>query len=370
MTTHKKPAPLRDQIIAFLTKRTEANLKQIVAATTERDFPSRVTNELNKLRADAVVECARKMGKNELWYWLATAQADQSGDTQPAVVQNTGSSASSLPSTPAEGAAVQREPAPAATVPTTAAPAAADENYSLLGVLADIRAAVGDTTGKIMLSDLAEHIRYRFAELDAAPATLRAELKKADDELAEIQAALAGRVYIVGDLDELPSAAQCATRAAAVIDQLTSANRDHLNMIAIASETLAPLASGDIDTSDMDLHEIAERVAAGHADLTARLENKDSELREQAALVFKLRMQLYEAYAERDEIRLRHDSPPADQPVGYLVRATKRKPRMLHDEDKAREAALGAIRAGAPRAEVFALMPVGQAKRGAEWKEA
>ena len=291
MTTHKKPAPLRDQIIAFLTKRTEANLKQIVAATTERDFPSRVTNELNKLRADAVVECAKKKGKNELWYWLATAQADQSGDTQPAVVQNTGSSASALPSTPAEGAAVQPEPAPAATVPTTAAPAAADENYSLLGVIADIRAAVGDPTGKLMLSELAEHIRARFAELDATPATLRAELKKADDELAEIQAALAGRVYIVGDLDELPSAAQCASRAAAVIDQLTSANRDHLNMIAIASETLAPLVSGDIDTSDMDLHEIAEQAAA-------RIAAKDTELLEQATVVVALRATITQRNAE------------------------------------------------------------------------
>lgn len=152
----------------------------------------------------------------------------------------------------------------------------------LLGVLADISAAVGNTTGKIMLIDLAEHIRLRIAELEAAPATLRAELKKADDELEQVQRALAGRVYIVGDLDEMPAAADCATRAAAVIDQLTSANRDHLNMIAIASETLSPLVSGDIDTSDMDLHEIAEQAAA-------RIAAKDTELLEQARVVVALR---------------------------------------------------------------------------------
>lgn len=56
--------------------------------------------------------------------------------------------------------------------------------------------------------------------------------------------------------------------------------------------------------------------------------------------------------------------------AGYLVRAPKRKPRTLQAEDKAREAALGAIRAGAPRAEVFALVPVGHARRGAEWRSA
>ena len=59
-----------------------------------------------------------------------------------------------------------------------------------------------------------------------------------------------------------------------------------------------------------------------------------------------------------------------DTAAGYLVRASKRKPRALQAADKAREAALGAIRAGAARAEVFALVPVGQARRGAEWRSA
>lgn len=45
------------KIISFLLAKEEATAKQIAAATTERDFPSRVTAELNKLRTDAVVEC-------------------------------------------------------------------------------------------------------------------------------------------------------------------------------------------------------------------------------------------------------------------------------------------------------------------------
>lgn len=54
--------------------------------------------------------------------------------------------------------------------------------------------------------------------------------------------------------------------------------------------------------------------------------------------------------------------------VGYIVRAAKRKPRTIMDQGKAREAALSAIRAGAQRAEVFALLPVGVARKGAEWR--
>ena len=137
-----------------------------------------------------------------------------------------------------------------------------------------------------------------------------------------------------------------------------------------ASEKLAPIVPGDIDTSDMGLVEIAERVAAGHAELTARLENKDDELLKQAAVVVDLRAQL-EAL-QREAMRGATCLSGQDRytAAGYLVRATKRKPRTLQAEDKAREAALGAIRAGAPRAEVFALVPVGHARRGVEWRSA
>lgn len=304
MTTKKKPVPLRDQIIRFLLAKEEATAKQIAAATTERDFPSRVTAELNKLRTDAVVECEKKKGKNELWYWLA---AKTSGDSQPAVEQNTGSSAaddSNAP--PAAGAAVQPEPAPVAAAPLSADPvavdeipqpqydprsvsfsaaaraeAAKDENYSLLGVLADIRAAVGDGEGKIMLGELAEHIRGRITLLEAEPGALRKEISKADRELDKIRDALLPHVFFGLD-DDAPGAVFCAKRAAELLQRTLEANREHLNMIAVASETLAPLVRGDIDASDMELHELAENVAA-------QLAGKDAELLEQARLVVKLR---------------------------------------------------------------------------------
>jgi hypothetical protein len=325
MTAKKKPVPLRDQIIRFLLAKEEATAKQIAAATTERDFPSRVTAELNKLRTDAVVECEKKKGKNELWYWLA---AKTSGDSQPAVEQNTGSSAaddSNAP--PAAGAAVQPKPAPEAAAPLSADPvavdeipqpqydprsvsfsaaaraeAAQDENYSLLGVLADIRAAVGDGEGKIMLGELAEHIRGRITLLEAEPAALRREISKADRELDKIRDALLPHVFFGLD-DDAPDAVFCAERAAELLQRTLEANREHLNMIAVASETLAAVVHSATDTSDMDLDEIAEAVSAqisetkAHTDeveraLRARVREKDAELLEQAKVVINLRAQL------------------------------------------------------------------------------
>ena len=57
-----------------------------------------------------------------------------------------------------------------------------------------------------------------------------------------------------------------------------------------------------------------------------------------------------------------------DAAVGYLVRVTKRRPRYIVKPERAREAALAAVRAGAGRAEVLAVVPVGTARRGAEWR--
>ena len=56
--------------------------------------------------------------------------------------------------------------------------------------------------------------------------------------------------------------------------------------------------------------------------------------------------------------------------VGYLVRVPKRPPMIRRKLEAARLAALGAVRAGAARADVLAVVPVGVARRGAEWSEA
>lgn len=53
--------------------------------------------------------------------------------------------------------------------------------------------------------------------------------------------------------------------------------------------------------------------------------------------------------------------------AGYLLVVPKKKPRKIRDLERAEEAALAAVRNGAKRADVFALIPIGSARRGAEW---
>lgn len=60
---------------------------------------------------------------------------------------------------------------------------------------------------------------------------------------------------------------------------------------------------------------------------------------------------------------------PTDQVAGYLVTAHRRKPRRINDEAPARRHAVAAVRNGAHRADVFALVPIATARRGAEWTD-
>ena len=106
------------------------------------------------------------------------------------------------------------------------------------------------------------------------------------------------------------------------------------------------------------------------ADLQNKVSMQDAELFKQAAVVVDLRAQL--ETVQREAMRGATCLSGQDRytAAGYLVRASKRKPRTLLDKDKARDAALSSIRAGAQRAEVFALVPIGHARRGAEWRSA
>lgn len=137
-----------------------------------------------------------------------------------------------------------------------------------------------------------------------------------------------------------------------------------------AAEILAPCVPGVIDTSDMELHEIAGAVA----DLALKLGQQSDELRNLLAEERAVRMALQEQLEAMQREAMRGASCLSGQDrytaAGYLVRASKRKPRTLLDKDKARDAALSSIRAGAQRAEVFALVPIGHARRGAEWRSA
>ena len=171
----------------------------------------------------------------------------------------------------------------------------------LIGVLADIRAAVGDPEGKLMQDELVERVR---AVYDLGEAHKRACLKW---------------------------------------------------------ETAMMAAVGEDGIND---------VVGKIADLQHKVSMQDAELFKQAGVVVDLRSQL--ETLQREAMRGATCLSGQDRytATGYLVRASKRKPRTLLDKDKARDAALSSIRAGAQRAEVFALVPIGHARRGVEWRPA
>ena len=168
----------------------------------------------------------------------------------------------------------------------------------LIGVLADIRAAVGDPEGKLMQDELVERVR---AVYDLGEAHKRACMKW---------------------------------------------------------ETAMMAAVGEDGIND---------VVGKIADLQHKVSMQDAELFKQAGVVVDLRAQLESL--QREAMRGASLLSGIDRytAAGYLVRASKRKPRTLLDKGKARDAALSSIRAGAQRAEVFALVPIGHARRGAEW---
>lgn len=171
----------------------------------------------------------------------------------------------------------------------------------LIGVLADIRAAVGDPEGKLMQDELVERVR---AVYDLGEAHKRACMKW---------------------------------------------------------ETAMMAAVGEDGIND---------VVGKIADLQHKVSMQDAELFKQAGVVVDLRNQIESL--QREAMRGASLLSGIDRytAAGYLVRASKRKPRTLLDKDKARDAALSSIRAGAQRAEVFALVPIGHARRGVEWRPA
>ena len=240
-------------------------------------------------------------------------RAPSAKEPQPAVGNKPGSSALALPSS-AEGAAVQPNPAPDAAASTSAAPVAADDqaatdkeslsapppeydprsvsfnpaaradaatdmSYGLLGLLADIRAAIGDREGKLMQDELVERIRA----VAKAAAVANADLDKIRDTLPPT-------VY-TGDPEHAPGPVESAQHAARWIKALSDTNLDYLTSITCASETLAAVVHSDTDTSDMDLDELAKHVAA-------QLSKKDAELLEQAREIVALRDTITQRNAE------------------------------------------------------------------------
>lgn len=215
-----------------------------------------------------------------------------------------------------------------ATAEAQRADAAERERDELLMVLADVRSAAGDPRGTIPTHDLAKHIREALELSEAHRQDVIAwerEMEKALDVGSPAMAA--ERINLLrGERDE-------TVRQFAILKERHDSYEQAIGEIHRACAD-AGIPVGHVSTR---VHKLAETVAA---------------LRETA-----------HALAE---------DPPVDVlqvAKGYVIRVPKRRPRTLTKPESARTAALAAARS-VGRADVFALVPIGSAVRGAEWKEA
>ncbi len=383
--------PLRAKIADRLAAG-EDTAAGIAQAIGKGDTPSVVVRELNAMRTDGQVECEQRGKKKELVYWLAVPLDVAAGSVEPApplppatisesvlpagmrqgtraaqifcvlplygakpmtarqIAKATGATIGLISPTlsgmvkagqisrvladPCEAYGYTRLPpagsdseggeadvkAQSAEIPPPVPPQIPPPKYDpssvafsessdaeqdqqrahlhLIGVLADIRAAVGDSEGRLMQDELVEHIRAIY---DLGEAHKRARLKW--------EAAM-----------------------------MAAVGEDGINDVV-----------GKI------------------ADLQHKVSMQDAELFKQAAVVVDLRNQLEGLQREAMRGATCLSGQDRYMAAGYLVRAIKRKPRTLLSEDKAREAAMSLIRTGARWAAVYALVPVGCARRGVDW---
>jgi hypothetical protein len=356
--------PLRT-LIADRLAAGEDTAAGIASAIGKGDTPSIVVKELNAMRTDGQVECEQRGKKKELVYWLAVTLAVAADDYDP-------------------------EPAPA--------PAKISEVMLPGGVRHGTRAAQ----------------IYRVLPLyGAEPLDARAIATATGCAKALIDGALwamvkagqcvrhstggpygytrrppAGSDSEGGETDVKPQTAEIPPQITPAIPQddverddalppadaslLALANRELADRLARVAHVLR--GSGLEGLKDLDdgadLQTAAAALTGAYQMALANLQARDDELFVQAGAVVELRTQL--ETLQREAMRGASCLSGQDRytAAGYLVRASKRKPRTLLDKDKARDAALSSIRAGAQRAEVFALVPIGHARRGAEWRPA
>lgn len=378
--------PLRTLIAAHLDEAGECTALTIAKAVGKGDVPSVVVKELNAMLTDGQVECEQR--KKEMLYWLAVPLAQIAGGTHEAPA----APASDLPPGVREGtraAQIYRTLPKFGAEPMTAREIATATGCAK-GLIAPVLTAMDKASQVTRIPAGVEGGGlYGYTRLPPAGGDSEGGETDAKPQSADFPPQIPPPQYD-------PRSVAFSVSMDAEQDQ----QRAHLHLIGVLADIRA--AVGDPEGKLMQ-DELVERVRAVYnlgeahkraclkwetammaavgedgindvvgkiADLQNKVSMQDAELFKAAAVIVDLRNQLEGLQREAMRGATCLSGQERYTAAGYLVRATKRKPRTLQAEDKAREAALGAIRAGALRAEVFALVPVGHARRGVEWRSA
>ena len=238
----------------------------------------------------------------------------------------------------------------------------------------------------------------------ADPALLAMANRAISEQLDEFRAQLSIIAETVAPYLPDPSDIS-ASRAVEILDMLAEVQAEHIRTLWMDLKIADDLA-GEQRRTIADLRTRAVEQAAQHKADIDRLTGELTEARDEAAHlrtenlafnaeaveqrinsltadVIAARNALTNAINEADRLRaelvaerqareaLQEQAGSVDvkgAAVGYLVRVPKRAPILRRKPESARSAALSAVRAGASRAEVLAVVPVGTARRGAEWQ--
>ena len=370
--------PLRAQIADRLAAG-EDTAAGIAQAIGKGDTPSIVVKELNAMRTDGQVECEqRERGKKKgLVYWLAVpleAVAD-GHDPDPAPAPAV-LSESTLPAGMRQGtraAQIYRVLPLYGAKPMTARQIAKATGATLGLISPTLSGMVKAGQISRVLADPCE--AYGYTRLP--PAGSGSEGGEADVKAQSAK-------FTPQITPEIPpTEAEGAAMPPADASLLALANRELSGRLARVAHVLR--GSGLEGLKDLDggadLQTAAAALTGAYqmtlASLQARgeqllemqdeLNRRDDELLAQASTIVNLRSSI--ETMQREAMRGASLMSGQDRytAAGYLVRASKRKPRTLLSEDKAREAAMSLIRTGAPWAGVYALVPIGCARRGVEW---
>lgn len=332
------------------------------------------------MRTDGQVECEQRGKKKELVYWLAVplevaagnVAAGSPDDRTPAII-----SESTLPAGMRQGTraaqiyrvlpAFDERPIDARAIATATGCAKALIDGALWAMV-KARQCVRHTNG----------VPYGYTRLPPAGSDSEGGEADVKAQSAEIPPQITPAVPPAeADDDAIPPAdasllalanRELADRLARVAHVLRGSGLEGLKDLDDGADlqTAAAALTGAYQMALAELHACTGKIA----DLQNKVSTQDAYLFKAAAAAVDLRSQL--ETLQREAMRGASLMSGQDRytAAGYLVRASKRKPRTLLDKDKARDAALSSIRAGAQRAEVFALVPIGHARRGAEWRSA
>lgn len=372
--------PLRAQIADRLAAG-EDTAAGIASAIGNGDTPSIVVKELNAMRTDGQVECEQRGKRKELVYWLAVPRDVAAASVEPAPplppatisevmlppgVRHGTRAAQIYRVLPLYGA----RPMTARQIATATGCAKALIDGALWAMVKAgqcVRHTNGGPSGYTRLPPAGSDSEGGEADVKAQSAEIPPQIPPAPDVPDAPDDVEHDDAMPPADASLLALAnRELADRLARVAHVLRGSGLEGLKDLDDGADlqTAAAALTGAYQMTLANLQARGEQFL----EMQDELNRRDDELLAQASTIVDLRSQL--ETLQREAMRGATCLSVQDRytAAGYLVRASKRKPRTLLDKDKARDAALSSIRAGAQRAEVFALVPIGQARRGVEWR--